>query len=73
MSSLARQAESQHSQAQHEFTSLYNLGLQVLQQGNDLVIVGEDIFNKKDSIKACGFRWDASHKVWYLPKEQQVA
>jgi len=54
-------------------TSLYNLGLQVLEQGNNFVVVGEDIFNKKDSIKACGFRWDASHKLWYLPKEQQAA
>ncbi|WP_294959486.1 DUF5710 domain-containing protein [Sulfurovum sp.] len=37
------------------------------------MVVGEDIFNKKDSIKACGFRWDASRKVWYLPKGQQAA
>ena len=54
-------------------TSLYNLGLQVLEQGNNFVVVGEDIFNKKDIIKACGFKWDASYKVWYLPKEQQAA
>ena len=67
------QSESQHPQSQHEFTSLYNLGLQVLEQGNNFVVVGEDIFNKKDSIKACGFRWDASRKLWYLPKEQQAA
>lgn len=67
------QIQQQSPQAQYEFTSLYNLGLQVLEQGNNFVVVGEDIFNKKDSIKACGFRWDASHKVWYLPKEQQVA
>jgi len=60
-------------QSQYEFTSLYNLGLQVLEQGNNFVVVGEDIFNKKDSIKACGFRWDASHKVWYLPKQIQEA
>ncbi len=60
-------------QTQYAFTSLYNLGLQVLEQGNNFVVVGEDIFNKKDSIKACGFRWDASHKLWYLPKEQQAA
>ena len=60
-------------QAQYEFTSLYNLGLQVLEQGNNFIVVGEDIFSKKDSIKACGFRWDASHKLWYLPKEQQAA
>ena len=56
-----------------EFTSLYNLGLQILEQGNDLVVVGEDIFNKKDSIKACGFRWDATRKLWFLPREQQAA
>jgi len=61
------------SQTHHTFSSLHNLGLQVLEQGNNYVVVGEDIFNKKDSIKACGFRWDASHKVWYLPREQQAA
>jgi len=67
------QTQRQSPQAQYEFTSLYNLGLQVVEQGNNFVIVGEDIFNKKDSIKACGFRWDASHKIWYLSKEQQAA
>ncbi len=72
-SSSQTQAQQQSPQSQYEFTSLYNLGLQVLEQGNNFVVVGEDIFNKKDSIKACGFRWDASHKIWYLPKEQQAA
>jgi len=67
------QNPQQSTQAQYEFTSLYNLGLQVLEQDNNFVVVGEDIFNKKDSIKACGFRWDASAKLWYLPKEQQAA
>jgi len=67
------QLQKQPPQAQYEFTSLHNLGLQVLEQGNNFVVVGEDIFNKKDSIKACGFKWDAAHKVWYLPKEQQAA
>lgn len=67
------QIQSQSPQSQYEFTSLFNLGLQVLEQGSNFVVVGEDIFNKKDSIKACGFRWDASHKLWYLPKEQQAA
>ena len=66
-------SRQQSPQSQYEFTSLYNLGLQVLEQGNNFVVVGEDIFNKKDSIKACGFHWDASRKVWYLPKEQQAA
>lgn len=67
------QIQQQSPQSQYEFSSLYNLGLQVLEQGNNFVVVGEDIFNKKDSIKACGFRWDSSRKVWYLPKEQQAA
>jgi len=60
-------------QAQYEFTSLYNLGLQVLEQGNEFIVTGNDIFNKKDSIKACGFRWDASRKLWYLSRDQQAA
>ena len=67
------QRQQTSPQSQHEFTSLFNLGLQVLEQGNNYVVVGEDIFNKKDSIKACGFRWDASNKLWFLPREQQAA
>ena len=67
------QVQQQSPQAQYEFTSLYNLGLQIVEKGNNYVVVGEDIFNKKDSIKACGFKWDASRKLWYLPNEQQAA
>ena len=64
------QIQRQSPQAQHEFTSLYNLGLQVLEQGGNFVVVGDDIFNKKDSIKACGFFWDSSRKLWYRPKQE---
>ena len=64
--------QSYHTNS-YEFSSLYNLGLQVIEQGNNYIVVGKDIFNKKDTIKACGFRWDKSRKLWYLPKEQQVA
>ena len=67
------QSQKQSPQEQYQFASLYNLGLQVLEQGDNFVVVGEDIFNKKDSIKACGFRWDSSHKIWYLPKHTQKA
>ena len=63
----------QSPQAQYEFSSLFNLGLQVIEKGNYFVVVGEDIFNKKDSIKACGFKWDSSSKVWFLQKEEEVA
>jgi len=69
-SSAQPQRQQSSPQAQHEFTSLCNLGLQVLEQGNDLVVVGDDIFNKKDSIKACGFFWDSSRKLWYRPKQE---
>jgi len=64
------QMQRQTPQSNQEFSSLYNLGLQVLEQGSNLVIVGEDIFNKKDSIKACGFFWDSSRKLWYRPKQE---
>jgi DNA repair and recombination protein RAD52 len=67
------QPPQQLPQSQYEFSSLYNIGLQVLEQGNNLVVVGEDIFNKKDSIKACGFFWDSSRKVWYMPKQEVAA
>ena len=56
-----------------EYASLYNIGLAVMEQGQNLVVVGDDIFSKKDSIKACGFRWDGASKTWYKPLEQQAA
>jgi DNA repair and recombination protein RAD52 len=68
--------QQQPTQASHnpqDYSSLYNLGLTIMEQGQNLVIVGDDIFSKKDSIKACGFRWDGASKFWYKPIEQQVA
>ncbi|QSZ42838.1 DNA repair protein Rad52 [Sulfurimonas aquatica] len=56
-----------------DYSSLYNLGLTVMEQGQNLVVIGDDIFSKKDSIKACGFRWDGASKMWYKPIEQQSA
>ena len=56
-----------------DYSSLYNIGLTIMQQGQNLVVVGEDIFSKKDSIKACGFRWDGATKMWYKAIEQKVA
>lgn len=56
-----------------DYTSLYNLGLTIMEQGQNLVVVGDDIFSKKDSIKACGFRWDGATKMWYKPIEQMAA
>ena len=56
-----------------DYASLYNLGLTIMEQGQNLIVVGDDIFAKKDSIKACGFRWDGNRKLWYKPLEQQAA
>ncbi|MDY0122933.1 Rad52/Rad22 family DNA repair protein [Sulfurimonas sp.] len=65
-----------NQQPQHlpqDYSSLYNLGLTIMEQGNSLVVIGDDIFSKRDSIKACGFRWDGASKLWYKPLEQQAA
>lgn len=56
-----------------DYSKLSNLGLSVMQQGSNLIVMGDDIFAKKDTIKACGFRWDARLKHWCKPLEQQAA
>jgi DNA repair and recombination protein RAD52 len=62
-----------HNNIPQDYASLYKIGLTVVNQGNHLIVVGEDIFAKKDSIKAYGFRWDGVSKCWYKPIEQQAA
>jgi len=77
-----QQAQQQYQQPQtqqvqnntpQDYSSLYNIGLTIMEQGQNLVVIGDDIFAKKDSIKACGFRWDGNTKMWYKPLEQQAA
>ncbi len=58
---------------QYEYQSLYNLGLNIVEHSGFLIVVGDDIFSKKDSIKACGFRWDGKTKQWYKQIEEGVA
>lgn len=76
----AQQNQIQHQQQYQQqnnnyipqdYSSLYNLGLSIVEQGDALIVVGDDIFSKKDSIKAYGFRWDKSNKCWYKPRDQQ--
>lgn len=64
---------NQQSFNQYEYSSLYNLGLNIVEKNGFLLVVGDDIFSKKDSIKACGFRWDGSTKQWYKQIEEGVA
>ena len=71
-----QQVSTQQAQTSHnpnDYSSLYNIGLTIMEQGQNLVVIGDDIFSKKDSIKACGFRWDGNTKMWYKSLEQQVA
>ncbi len=68
-----QQPTQQQSNPVQDYSSLYNIGLQILEQGNDLVVMGPDIFNKKDSIKACGFRWDGTRKLWFKSLLSQEA
>jgi len=68
-----QQQQMQTTYSPQEYASLFNLGLQIIERGNDIVVVGEDIFSKKDSIKACGFRWDGARKLWYKTLNHQQA
>lgn len=63
----------QHSHNPNDFSSLYAIGLTIMEQGQNLVVLGDDIFSKKDSIKACGFRWDSATKMWYKALQQEAA
>ena len=58
---------------QYEYQSLFNLGLNIVEQNGFLIVTGDDIFSKKDSIKACGFRFDSKSKTWYKAIEQRAA
>ncbi len=57
----------------YEYESLFKIGLDVVEQNGFLIVTGDDIFAKKDSIKACGFRWDGKTKTWYKQLEQGAA
>ena len=58
---------------QYEYQSLYNLGLNIVEKNGFLLITGDDVFSKKDSIKACGFRWDGKTKQWYKQLQEGAA
>jgi DNA repair and recombination protein RAD52 len=58
---------------QYEYQSLFNLGLNIVENNGFLIVTGDDIFSKKDSIKACGFRFDAKSKTWYKAIEQKAS
>lgn len=58
----------------YEFQSLYNLGLDVVEQNGYLVVVGDNQYAYRDSIKALSFKFDPKSKSWYRQlNEQRVA
>lgn len=72
-----KQQTQTHQQPQthnpYDYSSLYNLGLTILEQGQNLIVMGDDMYNKRDSIKACGFKFDTPSKTWWKPIDQQQA
>ena len=66
-----RQANKrQQYQHQNDFTNLINAGLQVIDNGDVLIVSGDGIFEKKSIIKNAGFRWDGQNRVWYMQKRE---
>jgi len=64
------QQQQQSHYDPYEYESLNRIGLEVLEDNGFLVIVGDDQFSKKDSIKASGFNWDKNSKTWYKALNQ---
>lgn len=64
------QSHQQQYQNQQDFSQLTNLGLTVMQQGENLIVVGENQFENKDLIRSSGFFWNAQNKQWYMQKRQ---
>ena len=66
-----RQAnQRQQYQHQNDYTNLINAGLQVIDNGDVLIVSGDGIFEKKSIIKNAGFRWDGQNRVWYMQKRE---
>ncbi|MCI7102629.1 MAG: RAD52 family DNA repair protein [Campylobacter sp.] len=59
------QNQMPNNQTMSDVQSLNNLGLDVVEQNGFLLVKGNNIFAKKDTIKALGFRWDSKTKQWY--------
>ena len=55
---------------QKDFSTIINSGLQVIDNGEILVVSGEGIFEKKNIIKNAGFRWNGQNKTWYMQKRE---
>jgi DNA repair and recombination protein RAD52 len=57
----------------YEFQSLYNLGLDVVEQNGYLIVMGDNQYAYRDVIKASGFKFDPKTKTWWRSLEQGAA
>lgn len=57
----------------YEFQSLYNLGLDVVEQNGFLVVIGDNQYSYRDAIKALSFKFDPKSKNWYRQLSKQSA
>jgi DNA repair and recombination protein RAD52 len=64
------QSSQKPYQYQNDFSELVNVGLSVVEDGDILVVVGDEIFEKKNLIRNAGFRWSAQNKLWYMQLRQ---
>lgn len=64
------QQNQQPYQHQQDFSQLTSLGLQVMQQGDNLVVVGKNQFENKTAIRNAGFFWNSENKTWFMPLRQ---
>ena len=65
-----QQSYQKQYQNQKDFSTIINSGLQVIDNGEILVVSGEGIFEKKNIIKNAGFRWNGQNKTWYMQKRE---
>ena len=63
--SQAMPNQAPNDQVMGDIQSLRNMGLDVVEQNGFLLVKGNNIFAKKDTIKALGFRRDSKTKQWY--------
>ena len=64
------QQNNQPYSNQQDFSQLTNLGLAVMQQGDYLIVTGQNIYEHRAILKANNFRFSPENKTWYMPAKQ---
>ncbi len=59
-----QQPQTQQQSSLDPYAPLYQLGLGIQESNGETIVTGQT-YGKQETIKALGFRWDASRKTWY--------